>query len=91
MWDESKKRFPVGGRVRGTVTEHQPFGIFVDIDDPNVTGLVQITDFLDEGTMTPERYPAIGTSIDAIVLGHKERPSNQIWLGVKPSQLRCQQ
>jgi len=88
MWEETKLRFPIGRLVRGIVTAHRPFGIFVDLGDPNATGLVQITDFVDSGRMTPEQYPRLGESIEAVVLGHNDR-SKQIWLGVKPSQLRA--
>jgi hypothetical protein len=58
VWDEAKQRFPVGTRVRGIVTRHCPFGVFVDLGDPDATGLIQIVDFLDEGRMTPDQYPA---------------------------------
>jgi ribosomal protein S1 len=88
MWEEAKRRFPVGRRVRGTVTAHHPFGIFVDLGDPTALGLVQITDFRDEGRMTLEQYPPLGASIEAVVLGHTDDHRRQVWLRVKPSQLR---
>jgi hypothetical protein len=50
-------------------------------------GLVQITDFKDTGRMTPNEYPALESTIDAVVLGFKET-GNQIWLGMKSSR-RC--
>ncbi|PPT05923.1 hypothetical protein CKA32_006650 [Geitlerinema sp. FC II] len=37
--------------------------------------------------MTPEEYPKIGSRLDVVVLGFKEI-GHQIWLGVKPSQLK---
>lgn len=88
MWEETKLRFPIGRLVRGVVTAHHPFGIFVDLGDPIATGLVQITDFVDSGRMTPEQYPRLGESIEGVVLGHTDERRKQIWLGVKPSQLR---
>ena len=48
-WEEVKQRFPIGSRVVGKVSAHHPFGIIVDISDPIALGLVQITDFLDDG------------------------------------------
>jgi ribosomal protein S1 len=87
MWEEVKKRFPIGARTRGVVVQHCPFGIFVDLGDPDVKGLVQITDFLDEGRMTSEQYPPIGAVIDAVVLGHTDERRKQVWLGMRPSQL----
>jgi ribosomal protein S1 len=87
MWEEAKQRFPVGRRVRGVVTRHCPFGIFIDLDDPVALGLVQVTDFLDEGRMTPEQYPPVGTSVEAVVLGHTDERRKQVWLSMKPSRL----
>src|SRR5690349_14778402 len=86
-WEETKQRFPVGLRVRSTATAHHPFGIFVDLGDSDALGLVQITDFRDEGRMTPEQYPPLGAAIEAVVLGHTDERRKQVWLGVKPSQL----
>jgi ribosomal protein S1 len=89
MWEETKLRFPIGRLVRGVVAAHHPFGIFVDLGDPIATGLVQITDFVDSGRMTPEQYPQLGESIEGVVLGHTDEGRKQIWLGVKPSRLRA--
>jgi ribosomal protein S1 len=89
MWEEAKLRFPIGRLVRGVVTAHHPFGIFVDLGDPVATGLVQITDFVDDGRMSPESYPRLGASIEGVVLGHTDERRKQVWLGVKPSQLRA--
>ncbi len=87
MWAEAKQRFPVGRRVRGVVTRHCPFGFFVDLGVPVALGLVQITDFADEGQVTPERFPRIGAPVEAVVLGHTEESRKQVWLSMKPSQL----
>jgi ribosomal protein S1 len=87
MWEESKRRFPVGRRVRGVVTEHCPFGVFVDLGDPVARGLVQITDFLDEGRMTADLYLPVGSAIEAVVIGHTDDRRKQVWLSVQPSRL----
>lgn len=62
--------------------------MLVDICDPEVRGLIQITDFLDTGRMTPEMYPEVGSSVGAVVLGYTEGDRNQVWLSVKPSVLQ---
>ena len=87
MWEEAKARFPVGTKVSGVVTQHRPFGIFVDLGDPVALGLVQITEFLDSGRMTSEQYPPVGTTIEAVVLGHTEEERKQVWLCMKPSRV----
>jgi len=86
VWNEIKQSLKVGDRVTGKVIRHAPFGLFVRIDGIPFDGLVQITDFKDEGRMTVDEFPPIGSELTAIVLGFKET-GNQIWLGVKPSQL----
>ena len=68
-WENLKKTIPAGAKVRGKVTHHFPFGIFVSIEDVPFVGLVEIPKFKDSGRMTPEEYPPIGSVIDAIVLG----------------------
>jgi ribosomal protein S1 len=85
-WNEIKDSLKLGTKLRGIVTKHFPFGIFVTIPEIKFTGLVQITDFKDEGIMTPSEYPAVGSSVDVVVLGFKET-EQQIWLGMKSSQL----
>jgi ribosomal protein S1 len=87
MWADAKLRFPVGARVSGKVVRHNPFGVFVDLGDAEALGLVQITDFLDEGRMTTELYPPIGALIEAMVLGHTDEGRKQVWLSMKPSLL----
>lgn len=85
-WDEVKDSLKVGTKVTGVVTKHFPFGIFVALPGIDFKGLVSITNFSDEGMMTPSEYPKIGSSVDAVVLAFKET-GKQIWLGMKPSQL----
>jgi ribosomal protein S1 len=84
-WNQIKETLPIGTLVSCAVIQHAPFGVFVSIPAVPFDGLIQITDFKDEGRMTPAEFPAIGTSLKAVVLGFKET-GRQIWLGVKPSQ-----
>jgi ribosomal protein S1 len=88
LWNEIKSKYRLGELIHGTVEHHAPFGIFVSLDDETVRGLVQITDFVDSGDMTPEMYPDIGSPIGAVVVGYTEDDRNQIWLSVKPSVLQ---
>ena len=88
FWNEIKSRYRLGELVHGTVEYHAPFGIFVNLDDEVVRGLVQITDFVDSGDMSPEMYPDIGSPIGAVVIGYTEDDRNQIWLSAKPSVLQ---
>ena len=85
-WDEIKDSLKVGTKVTGIVIKHRPYGIFVELPGIKFKGLVSITNFSDEGRMTPSEYPKIGSSVDAIVLAFKET-GKQIWLSMKPSKL----
>jgi ribosomal protein S1 len=88
FWQKIKSKYRLGELIHGTVEYQVPFGIFVSLDDEAVKGLVQITDFVDSGDMTPEMYPDIGSPIGAVVVGYTEDDRNQIWLSVKPSVLQ---
>ena len=88
FWQKIKSKYRLGELIHGKVEYHAPFGIFVSLDDEAVKGLVQITDFVDSGDMTPEMYPDIGSPIGAVVVGYTEDDRNQIWLSVKPSVLQ---
>jgi len=85
-WDAVKRDLPIGSIVCGTVMQHEAFGVFVKLDACPFRGLVQITDFKDEGTMSVGDYPAVGNRICAVVLGFKNL-EQQIWLGMKPTQI----
>jgi ribosomal protein S1 len=89
---DAQQRYPLGLRVRGIVTDHRPFGVFVDLGDPRAVGLVQIIDFVDDGRMTPNQFPTAGTSIEAVVIGWKDTRWQdypcEVALSVKPSELR---
>lgn len=88
FWNQVKAKYRLGELIHGKVEHQAPFGIFVDIGDENVRGIVQITDFVDRGDMTPEMYPDIGSPIGAVVIGYTEDERNQVWLSVKPSVLQ---
>ena len=88
LWNQVKTKYQLGKLIYGKVEFHAPFGVFVDIGDENVKGIIQIPDFLDSGTMSPEMYPEIGSPVGAVVVGYTEDDRNQVWLSVKPSVLQ---
>lgn len=85
-WEEIKESLKVGTKLKGVVTKHWPFGIFVALPGIKFTGIVELGDFKDEGFMTRDEYPAVGSSVDVVVRAFKEA-GQQIRLGMKPSQL----
>lgn len=88
LWNQVKSDYRLGTLIHGKVEYHAPFGIFVNIGDDTVRGMIQITDFVDTGDMNPEMYPDIDSLIGAVVIGYTEDDRNQVWLSVKPSVLQ---
>ena len=86
-WEHIKAQYKLGQFVQGQVEFHAPFGVFVKLDQSLVKGLIKIPDFLDEGQMSPEMYPEIGTTIGAVVVGYNESNCREIYLNAKPSVL----
>jgi ribosomal protein S1 len=88
LWNRVKSDYRLGTLIHGKVEYHAPFGIFVNIGDDTVRGMIQITDFVDTGDMNQEMYPDIDSPIGAVVVGYTEDDRNQVWLSVKPSVLQ---
>jgi ribosomal protein S1 len=88
-WEQIKSNYKLGQFVLGKVEFHAPFGVFIKIDESLVLvkGLIKIPDFLDEGKMSQEMYPVIGTTIGAVVVGYNESNCREIYLNAKPSVL----
>lgn len=86
-WEQVKSQYKLGQFVQGKIEYHTPFGVFVDIGISPVKGLIKIPDFLDQGEMSEEMYPEIGTIIGAVVTGYNESNSCEIYLSAKPSVL----
>lgn len=82
FWNQVKSNYRLGELIHGKVEHHAPFRIFVNIGDDAVRGIVQITDFVDSGDMTPEMYPDVGSPIGAIAVGYTEDDRKQVWLSV---------
>ena len=86
FWKIIKEEYKIGKIIVGNVVHLAPFGVFVDIGHHDkVMGLIQITEFLDDGIMTEKMYPAIGSKIKAVIIAFTEDDRKQIWLSVKPS------
>ena len=55
-WEQLKSKYKIDQFVQGKVEFHAPYGVFVNLNEPLVKGLIKIPDFLDEGEMKPEMY-----------------------------------
>ncbi len=88
FWNSIESKYPLGKLIYGKIEFHSPFGVFVNLGDVEVKGLIQISDFLDNGSMTPEMYPDIDSPVGAVVIGYTKDDRQQVWLSVKPSVLQ---
>lgn len=79
IWEVARTKYPVGENLSGKVIQHAPFGFFVDIGDPILKGIVQITDFRKEKSSQAD-FPSIGTEISAKVVAYTQDDRFQIWL-----------
>jgi len=67
-WSDADRDFPVGTRVRGTVTRTQPFGAFVQLA-PGIEGLVHISALGAGRRIThPREVVNEGDEVEAVVL-----------------------
>ena len=57
-WEEIVIKYPIGSVIEGIVEHHVPFGVFLDIEEIDFRGLIQIVDFKDD-VMVMEDYPKI--------------------------------
>ncbi len=68
-WADAEQSFPVGTRVKGTVSRLQPFGAFVELA-PGVDGLVHISELGSERRVNhPSEVLTVGDAVEATVLG----------------------
>jgi ribosomal protein S1 len=84
-WENIKEKYQIGTFIRGKVVQHMHFGIFLDIGEPEVKGLIRIVDFVDEGEMREDLYPAIGSTAGGVIYGYSEKEDGQINLSATPS------
>jgi ribosomal protein S1 len=67
-WEVAKSLLALGSRVEGIVVAQFPFGVFVDIN-AGFPALILVTRLSDAGRpyTSMERYPAIGSAVEARV------------------------
>jgi ribosomal protein S1 len=70
-WYSIKAKYPIGTFIRGKVIQHQSFGVFLDIGEQGVKGLIRITDF--------------GVTVGGIIYENSDSENAQINLTTKPS------
>lgn len=68
-WEKIEERFPIGAKVKGTVTNLMPYGAFVQIEE-GVEGLVHVSELSwTKRIARPSDVLSAGQEIEAVVLG----------------------
>ena len=85
-WEGIEERYPVGSRVRGTVTNIVPYGAFVKLEE-GVEGLVHISEMSWTKRIShPSEVVNVGDEVDVVVLSvNKEK--QEISLGIKQTEV----
>jgi len=80
-WDTIAQRYPVGAKVKGTVSSHTDFGIFVEIEQ-GIEGLIHISQLgIEKGEDMAVHFP-IGSPIESEVT-NIDREERRISLSIK--------
>jgi small subunit ribosomal protein S1 len=80
-WEEIAERYPVGKRVKGTVTRLTEYGAFVKLE-PEINGLVHLTEIAHEKVTDPAEALTIGQKVDVQVI-NIEPDERRIGLSIK--------
>ncbi|MFO0898753.1 MAG: hypothetical protein U0836_15120 [Pirellulales bacterium] len=71
-WEEAKASVKIGDRVPCVITHHYPFGVLVSVGGMPFWGVIERIGMERDGYHTPDEYPAIGSVINAIILGFRD-------------------
>lgn len=81
-WQDVDKKYPVGSRIKGRVTNIMPYGAFVELEK-GIEGLVHISELSWIKKINhPSEVLAIGDVIEAVVL-NIDKDNQKISLGIK--------
>jgi small subunit ribosomal protein S1 len=81
-WEEIEKRYPVGTRVKGKITNLVSYGAFIEIE-PGIEGLIHVSEMSWTKNVTdPSEMVKIGQEVEALVLS-VQTDEGKISLGVK--------
>lgn len=68
-WENIAERFPIGGKIKGKVTNLMPYGAFVEIEE-GVEGLIHVSELSwTKRIARPSDVLKLGQEIEALVLG----------------------
>ncbi len=80
-WSVIEDKYPIGGKVKGTVNRFSPFGAFVQLED-DINGLIHLSEISDQKVEDPGDFLEIGEEVEAIVI-NIDRDEHRIGLSLK--------
>jgi small subunit ribosomal protein S1 len=80
-WNNVPSRYPVGSRIRGTVTSVTDFGVFIEIEE-GLEGLIHVSQLSTERVEKPSQLFHVGESVEAEVT-HVDARERRIGLSIK--------
>ena len=87
-WDNFEEKHNPGDLIKGVITTHANYGLFVDLGHEPLLGFIPVPNIFDEPVHRYwEHYPPIGRRITARIKGFR-RDNNQVYLSIKPSDLQ---
>jgi small subunit ribosomal protein S1 len=85
-WENVENKYPVGGRVRGTVVNVMNYGVFVRLEE-GIEGLVHISEMSWTRRLShPGEMLSLGDEIEVVVL-NVNRERREISLGLKQTEI----
>jgi len=80
-WEEIPKRYHVGDRVEGKVTNITDFGVFIQLED-GIEGLIHVSELSKEKVENPSDVVKVGEAVSAMVI-NVDPEDRKIGLSVK--------
>jgi len=66
-WEEIPKRYHLGSRVEGKVTNVTDFGVFVELEN-DIEGLIHVSELSKEKVQDPSDFVTLGETVSALVI-----------------------
>lgn len=83
QWKILGAKYKVGDIIEGKVLTHEDYGIFLDVNEDSIEGMIRITKFPEEGPTPRSEFPPIGTFVKGI-LCQLYRGDEYLQLSLKP-------
>jgi len=80
-WEDISKRYHIGGRVEGKVTNITDFGVFIQLEE-SIEGLIHVSELSKEKVENPSDMVKVGETVSAMVI-NIDPQERKIGLSVK--------